>query len=58
MNKDHPRKRQKMAFIDKWPLFGGYFVILYQVMVIEVWPLISRWSLFRGEFNKELTVFE
>ena len=23
-NKGHPRERQIMVFIDKWPLFGGY----------------------------------
>ena len=23
VNKGHPMERQHMAFIDKWPLFGG-----------------------------------
>ena len=36
MNKGHPRERQKMVFIDKWSLFGGYFVLFYQGRVIEV----------------------
>ena len=26
LNKGHPRERQIMVFIDKWSLFGGYFV--------------------------------
>ena len=27
VNKGHLRERQGMAFIDRWPLFGGNFVI-------------------------------
>ena len=27
VNKGHPRERQCMVFIDKWPLFGGYIVL-------------------------------
>ena len=38
VNKGHQRNRQNMVFIDKWSLFGGYFVLFYQGMVIEVWP--------------------
>ena len=36
VNKGHPRERQHMAFIDKWSLFGCYFVLFYQGRVIEV----------------------
>ena len=36
MNKDHPRERQNMVSIDKWSLFGGYFVLFYQGWVSEV----------------------
>ena len=48
VNKGHPREKQNMVFIDKWSLFGGYFVLFYQGSVIEVWPLFTGWSLFRG----------
>ena len=27
VNKGHPRERQNIAFIDKWSLFGGNFVL-------------------------------
>ena len=27
VNKGHPRERQDMVFIDKWSLFGGFFVL-------------------------------
>ena len=30
MNKGHPREKQNMVFIDKWSLFGGYFVLFYK----------------------------
>ena len=29
VNKGHPRERQNMVFIDKWPFIGGYFVLFY-----------------------------
>ena len=48
VNKGHPRERQHMVFIDKWSLFGGYFVLFCQESVIEVWPLLTGWSLSRG----------
>ena len=38
-----------MAFLDKWSLFGGYFVIFNQGRVTEVWPLFTGWSLFGGD---------
>ena len=47
VNKGHPREEKNMVFINKWSLFGGYFVLFYQVTVIEVWPLFTGWSLFR-----------
>ena len=47
--KGHQRKRQQMALIDKWSLFGGYLVLFYQGSVIEVWPLFTGWSLFVGD---------
>jgi hypothetical protein len=37
-----------MTFIDKWSLFGGYYVIFNQGRVIEEWPLFTKWSLFPG----------
>ena len=30
-----------MVFVDKKSLFEGYFVLFYQGMVIEVWPLFT-----------------
>ena len=36
VNKGHPREKQNMFFIDKWSLFGGYFVSFYKGRVIEV----------------------
>ena len=30
VNKGHQRERQDTVFIDKWSLFGGYFVLFYQ----------------------------
>ena len=40
------KERQHMVFIDKWFLFGGFFVLFYQGRVIEVWPLFTNWDLF------------
>ena len=37
-----------MAFTDKWPLFGGYFVLFSEGQIIEVWRLFRGWSLFGG----------
>ena len=48
VNKGHPNERQNMVVIEKWSLFRGYFVLFYQGRVIEVWPLFTGWSLFRG----------
>ena len=48
VNKDHPKERKKMVYIDKWSLFGGYYVLFYQGRVIELWPLFTWWSLFGG----------
>ena len=36
VHKGHPREKQNMVFIDKWSLFGGYFVLFYQGSVTEV----------------------
>jgi hypothetical protein len=30
VKKGHQRERPKMAFIDQWALFGGYFVLFDQ----------------------------
>ena len=38
VNKGHPREGQHMVFIDKWPLFGGYTVLINQGRITEVWP--------------------
>ena len=56
VNKGHPRERQNMVFIDKWSLFGGFFVIFYQGRFFVMWPLFSGWSLFGVVFNTGLTV--
>ena len=50
VNKGQPMGRQHMVFINKWYLFGGYFVLFYQGKVIEVWPVFAGWSLFGGGF--------
>ena len=36
VNKGHSRKKLHMVFIDKWALFGGYFVLFDQGRVIEM----------------------
>ena len=41
VDKGHPKEKQNMVFINKWSLFRGYFVVFYQVRVIEVWPLFT-----------------
>ena len=50
VNKGHQRERQNIVFIDKWSLFGGNFVLLYQervfiyrVVFIQRWPFIQVW---------------
>ena len=48
MNKGHQREKQNVVFIDKWSLFVGYFVLFYQIRIIEVWPLFTGWSFFGG----------
>ena len=48
MNKGHPRRIHHMFFIDKWPLFRGYIVLLNQGTGSEVWPLFTGWYLFGG----------
>ena len=48
MNKDHPWETQYTVFIDKWPLFGGYIVLINQRRVTEEWPLFTGWTLFGG----------
>ena len=48
VNKGHLRERQNMVFIDKWPLFAGYFILFCQGRVIEMWSLFTGWSLFAG----------
>ena len=45
VTKGQPRERQHMVFMDKWCLFGSYFVLFCQGRVIEMWPL------FRGGLN-------
>ena len=46
-----------MVFIDKWSLFGGYFVLFYQGRVIEVWPYCLQGGLYSEvTFNTGLTV--
>ena len=36
VNNGHQKERQHMVFIDKWSLFGGYFVLFNQGSVTEV----------------------
>ena len=36
VNKGHPREKQHMVFINKWPFLGGYTVLFYQGRVTEV----------------------
>ena len=48
VNKGYPREILHMVFIDRWSLFGGNFVLFCQRRGIEVWPLDTGWSLFRG----------
>ena len=48
VNKGHPWERQYMVFLDKWFLFGGYFVLFYQGTFTEVLPIFTGWSLFGG----------
>ena len=45
-----------MVFIDKWSLFGSYFVIFNQGKVTEVWPLLQGGLYSEVAFNIGLTV--
>ena len=54
VNKRHLREIQSMVFIDKWFLFGGFFVLFYQGRVIEVRPLFT--GLFYSEMAFVITV--
>ena len=46
-----------MVFLEKWTLFGGYFVLFYKGMVTEVWPLFTGGLYSEVTFNTGLTVF-
>ena len=47
VNKGHPRERQTMVFIDKWSLFGDYFVLFYQgIKGLGYW---SEAFIYRGD---------
>ena len=46
-----------MIFIDNWSLFGDYFVLFYQVRVIEVWPLFKYGLYSEVVFNTGLPVY-
>ena len=48
VNKGHQKENKNMVFIDKLSLFGRYFILFNQGMVIEVWPFFTVWSLFGG----------
>ena len=51
------RSPKILVFIDRWPLFEGFFVLCYLWRAIRVWPLLTGWSLLGGIFNTGLTVF-
>ena len=57
VNKGHQRERQHMVFIDKWSLFGGYFVLFYQGRVVAVWPLFTGGLYSEVAFNTGWTVY-
>ena len=41
VNKGHPRERQRMVFMDKWPSFGGYIVLFNHGRITEMCPLFT-----------------
>ena len=46
VNEGHLQERQILVFIDKWSLFGDFFVLFHQLKnVMRVWPLLIGWSL-------------
>ena len=46
-----------MAFTDKWPLFGGYFVLFYQGQIIEGGVYLDGGLYSEVAFNTGLTVY-
>ena len=54
--KSHSRERQIMVFINKWPLFGCYFVLFYQGRVIECGLYLQGCLYTVVAFNTGLTV--
>ena len=45
--KGHLRERQILVFIDKWALFGVFF-LFHLINEGWVWPLFTGWSLLGG----------
>ena len=41
VNKGHQKDRHEMAFIYKWFLFEGFFVLFSQHRIFEVWILLK-----------------
>ena len=56
MNKGHPRERQDMVFIDKWSLFGGYFVYLIKEGLLKCGLYIQGGLKSEVAFNTGWTV--
>ena len=56
VNKCHSREREHVVFIDKWSLFGGYFVLSNQGRVNEVWPFLQGGLYWEVALNTGLIV--
>ena len=58
VNKYHPWERQHMVFIDKWSLFGGYFVYYFEEWLLK-WDLYLQGCLYSDmPFHTGLTVIQ
>ena len=55
VNKGHLRERQRMVFINKWSLFGGFLVLLYQETLLICYIYSSGGLYSEVAFNTGLT---
>ena len=55
-NKGHLMGRQHMVFIDKWSLFGGYFVLCYKEGLLKCGLYLQGGLYWEMAFNTGVTV--
>ena len=56
MNKGHPWERNDMVFIDKWSLFGGYFIYFIKEWILKCGLYLKGGRYSEMTFNTVLTV--